>query len=146
MLLKVPSSSCNAGNIQALKKQCQFLGASSRLVSIRRRNALFSSSCSFLSPSSMRAPLPILAVATEEREPKGFDNNLADRLRLGSLTGDGLSYKEKFIVRRWDVIMLRESEVPRGRGRFELVEIRRAVKARLPPAGRRRTPRSLTLL
>ncbi|CAL5373261.1 unnamed protein product [Camellia sinensis] len=36
------------------------------------------------------------------------------------------------------------SEVPRGRGRFELVEIRRAVKARLPPAGRRRTPRSLT--
>ncbi|CAL5360410.1 unnamed protein product [Camellia sinensis] len=36
------------------------------------------------------------------------------------------------------------SEVPRGRGRVELVEIRRAVKARLPPAGRRRTPRSLT--
>ncbi|GMP32694.1 hypothetical protein CsSME_00006336 [Camellia sinensis var. sinensis] len=103
MLLKVPSSSCNAGNIQALKKQCQFLGASSRLVSIRRRNALFSSSCSFLSPSSMRAPLPILAVATEEREPKGFDNNLADRLRLGSLTGDGLSYKEKFIVRCYEV-------------------------------------------
>ncbi|CAL5394554.1 unnamed protein product [Camellia sinensis] len=32
------------------------------------------------------------------------------------------------------------------RGRFELVETRRAVKARLPPAGRQRTPRSLTLL
>ncbi|THG03400.1 hypothetical protein TEA_011037 [Camellia sinensis var. sinensis] len=38
------------------------------------------------------------------------------------------------------------SEVPRGRGRgsLEFVEIRRAVKARLPPAGRRRIPRSLT--
>ncbi|KAI8014708.1 hypothetical protein LOK49_LG05G01716 [Camellia lanceoleosa] len=104
MLLKVPSSSCNAGNIQALKKRCQLLGASSSLVSIRRRNALFSSSSfSFLSPSSVRAPLPILAVATEEREPKGFDNNLADRLRLGSLTDDGLSYKEKFIVRCYEV-------------------------------------------
>lgn len=28
---------------------------------------------------------------------------LADRLRLGSLTEDGLSYKEKFIVRSYEV-------------------------------------------
>lgn len=29
--------------------------------------------------------------------------SLADRLRLGSLTEDGLSYKEKFIVRCYEV-------------------------------------------
>ncbi|CAI9107402.1 OLC1v1006747C1 [Oldenlandia corymbosa var. corymbosa] len=48
---------------------------------------------------------PVLAVATGEPNTKqaGFEPSLADRLRLGSLTEDGLSYKEKFIVRCYEV-------------------------------------------
>ncbi|CAN1131136.1 Oleoyl-acyl carrier protein thioesterase, chloroplastic (Fragment) [Linum perenne] len=42
------------------------------------------------------------AVAIESGSKKGT-GILADRLRLGSLTEDGLSYKEKFIVRCYEV-------------------------------------------
>ena len=34
---------------------------------------------------------------------KDKEESLADRLRLGSLTEEGLSYKEKFIVRSYEV-------------------------------------------
>lgn len=40
------------------------------------------------------------AVATRVEAESG---TLADRLRVGSLTEDGLSYKEKFIVRSYEV-------------------------------------------
>ena len=40
------------------------------------------------------------AVATRVEADPG---TLADRLRVGSLTEDGLSYKEKFIVRSYEV-------------------------------------------
>lgn len=44
--------------------------------------------------------LRVKAVATES---KPYEPSLADRLRLGSLTEDGLSYKENFIVRCYEV-------------------------------------------
>ncbi|GMP94084.1 hypothetical protein CsSME_00043676 [Camellia sinensis var. sinensis] len=52
-------------------------------------------------------------------------------------------------IKLFPVILLPKEKLVDTNGagrRFELGEIRRAVKARLPPAGRRRTPRSLTLL
>ncbi|KAH6765835.1 Acyl-ACP thioesterase [Perilla frutescens var. hirtella] len=51
--------------------------------------------------------LRVAAVATGEPKSKpqeaSSQPSLADRLRLGSLTDDGLSYKEKFIVRCYEV-------------------------------------------
>lgn len=49
---------------------------------------------------------PVLAVATDgvsSTKQAGYVPSLADRLRLGSLTEDGLSYKESFIVRCYEV-------------------------------------------
>lgn len=105
MLLQVPSSSssCNAAtadHIQALNKQLQFqlLGSPSPSLSIRRRNAV-------VSCASAPERSPVLAVETGELNGRdlGFEESLAGRLRLGSLTEDGLSYKEKFIVRCYEV-------------------------------------------
>lgn len=50
----------------------------------------------------------VMAVATDGVNTKqvagsGNEPSLADRLRLGSLVEDGLSYKEKFIVRCYEV-------------------------------------------
>ncbi|KAL7124545.1 hypothetical protein ABFS83_14G055300 [Erythranthe nasuta] len=51
--------------------------------------------------------LRVTSVATGEAKSKpqepSYQPSLADRLRLGSLTEDGLSYKEKFIVRCYEV-------------------------------------------
>ncbi|XP_051131970.1 oleoyl-acyl carrier protein thioesterase, chloroplastic [Andrographis paniculata] len=47
--------------------------------------------------------LRVAAVATGEPKSKPQEPSLADRLRLGSLTEDGFSYKEKFIVRCYEV-------------------------------------------
>ncbi|XAR60950.1 Oleoyl-[acyl-carrier-protein] hydrolase [Bertholletia excelsa] len=105
MLLQVPSSSssCNAAtadHIQALNKQLQFqlLGSPSPSLSLRRRNAV-------VSCASAPERSPVLAVETGELNGRdlGFEESLAGRLRLGSLTEDGLSYKEKFIVRCYEV-------------------------------------------
>ncbi|KAM7496233.1 hypothetical protein LguiA_020647 [Lonicera macranthoides] len=88
------STACNAAppdQIQALN-QCRFLNP---LLSIRSRNVA-------VSRGPVRAP--VLAVATgEPKEATGLEKSLADRLRLGSLTENGLSYKEKFIVRSYEV-------------------------------------------
>ena len=52
---------------------------------------------------------PILAVVSNRGESvinhrvEPCSGTLADRLRLGRLTEDGLSYKEKFIVRSYEV-------------------------------------------
>ena len=64
----------------------------------RRRNFVISS-------SGAAQKDPVLAVATDEPNAKqaGFQPSLADRMRLGSLTQDGLSYKAKFIVRYYEV-------------------------------------------
>lgn len=57
-------------------------------------------------PRSARS-LRVAAVATGEPKSKpqesSYQPSLADRLRLGSLAEDGLSYKEKFIVRCYEV-------------------------------------------
>ncbi|KAJ6710958.1 ACYL-[ACYL-CARRIER-PROTEIN] HYDROLASE [Salix koriyanagi] len=57
----------------------------------------------FSSPVA-KAPL-VQAVVSEGRASRveSGPGGLADRLRLGSLTEDGLSYKEKFIVRCYEV-------------------------------------------
>ncbi|KAK4408681.1 Oleoyl-acyl carrier protein thioesterase, chloroplastic [Sesamum angolense] len=51
--------------------------------------------------------LRVASVATGEPKSKpqesSYQPSVADRLRLGSLTEDGLSYKEKFIVRCYEV-------------------------------------------
>ncbi|XP_009604399.1 oleoyl-acyl carrier protein thioesterase, chloroplastic-like [Nicotiana tomentosiformis] len=58
---------------------------------------------SLLSASVARTS-SIMAVATNEQKKEvAYEPSLADRLRLGSLTDDGLSYKEKFIVRCYEV-------------------------------------------
>ncbi|KAK1428483.1 hypothetical protein QVD17_17318 [Tagetes erecta] len=72
-------------------------------VSIRRRNSAFSS---FLSVRRVVAP-PVMAVKTDEQANSVLvdvkEKSLADRLRMGSLTEDGLSYKERFIIRCYEV-------------------------------------------
>ena len=47
-----------------------------------------------------------MAVRTDEKTSSvsvGLEESLADRLRMGSLTEDGLSYKERFIIRCYEV-------------------------------------------
>ncbi|XP_028766924.1 oleoyl-acyl carrier protein thioesterase 1, chloroplastic [Neltuma alba] len=96
--------SCNGTDpIQALA-QCRF-NAPPRSFFARRRSDVVV--CSRETKTS-----PVLAVVSD-RGGLGFDGavtrvepgsgTLADRLRLGSLTEDGLSYKEKFIVRSYEV-------------------------------------------
>ncbi|KAI8574253.1 hypothetical protein RHMOL_Rhmol01G0340700 [Rhododendron molle] len=97
------SSSCNAALI--IRKQCRSFNASSdsssRLkVSIRRRNDAISFEAAD-SSASLSAPL---VAETKEKDAGGrVGKSAADRLRQGSLTEDGLSYKEKFIVRCYEV-------------------------------------------
>lgn len=64
----------------------------------QRRNCVLSS-------SGAAQKGPVLAVVTGEPNTRqaGCQPSLADRLRLGSLTEHGLSYKEKFIVRCYEV-------------------------------------------
>ncbi|KAH7838288.1 hypothetical protein Vadar_024570 [Vaccinium darrowii] len=106
MMLKVPSSSpsCNAASIsETLTNQWRLLlppGASS--CPIRKRNAVVccASSSSSSLPSLDRAPI---LTAEPNGCAGGLGRSWADRLRMGSLTEDGLSYKEKFIVRCYEV-------------------------------------------
>ncbi|XP_044493921.1 oleoyl-acyl carrier protein thioesterase 1, chloroplastic [Mangifera indica] len=83
--------------------QCRFMGLPKPVSSFRRRNDVVSSSLPIPKP---RNPVKIQAVVSEHGGPAVTDTGsgtLADRLRLGSLTEDGLSYKEKFIVRCYEV-------------------------------------------
>lgn len=73
--------------------------------SIRRRNT------GFLCNSSSRRVAPVMVVKTEEQpttvaiglNEAEEEKSLADQLRMGSLTEDGLSYKERFIIRCYEV-------------------------------------------
>ncbi|KAI3749652.1 hypothetical protein L2E82_20268 [Cichorium intybus] len=64
----------------------------------------------FLCNSSSRRVSPLLAVTTGE-QPSSLaslheaekEKSLGNQLRLGSLTEDGLSYKEKFVIRCYEV-------------------------------------------
>ncbi|KAJ6403757.1 hypothetical protein OIU84_012040 [Salix udensis] len=99
MLLKV---SCNAAVAayagDQIQAKCRVVGQSPSRPNFPRRHAL-----GFSSPVA-KAPL-VQAVVSEGRASRveSGPGGLADRLRLGSLTEDGLSYKEKFIVRCYEV-------------------------------------------
>ncbi|KAJ6729053.1 ACYL-[ACYL-CARRIER-PROTEIN] HYDROLASE [Salix viminalis] len=99
MLLKV---SCNAAVAayagDQIKAKCRVVGQSPSRPNLPRRHAV-----AFSSPVA-KAPL-VQAVVSEGRASRveSGPGGLADRLRLGSLTEDGLSYKEKFIVRCYEV-------------------------------------------
>ncbi|KAF8388446.1 hypothetical protein HHK36_027118 [Tetracentron sinense] len=74
----------------------------------RRRIAVLS--CSSSSSASRPSRAPDLAISDRTAGSNGDLNrsaiasvSFADRLRLGSLTEDGLSYKENFIVRSYEV-------------------------------------------
>ncbi|XP_047971018.1 oleoyl-acyl carrier protein thioesterase, chloroplastic-like [Salvia hispanica] len=81
-------SACNAAAAADNTANCRFPGVIRAPCSARPRRA---------------ASLRVAAVATGETKSKAQETSLADRLRLGSLTEDGLSYKEKFIVRCYEV-------------------------------------------
>ncbi|KAI8574252.1 hypothetical protein RHMOL_Rhmol01G0340600 [Rhododendron molle] len=106
-MLKLPSSSNATGaDISSpkalIENHRRFLGASSsRLkISICRRNA----AVSWEAYSSASSSAPIVAEPQgKDAAAAGFEKSVADRLRQGSLTEDGLSYKEKFIVRCYEV-------------------------------------------
>ncbi|KAK1272053.1 hypothetical protein QJS04_geneDACA012664 [Acorus gramineus] len=78
--------------------------AETLIVGRRRRSALPpprpSVRCCWTSPA---VPDLAVSVASLSAEAEAATATLADRLRLGSLTEDGLSYKENFIVRSYEV-------------------------------------------
>lgn len=91
-MLKIP---CNVTDQIHLLSQCRFLPPSPPLFS--------SSSSSF--PRRFPRP-PVLSAIVSDRGEASLhtgSGTLADRLRLGALVEDGLSYKEKFIVRCYEV-------------------------------------------
>lgn len=105
-MLKV---SCNATDqIHHALAQCRFFGppkSKTRPVLYRRKDGALS--------CSPTAKCPVLAVVSDRSSGVGAEGgstrvetglgSLADRLRLGSLTEDGFSYKERFIVRCYEV-------------------------------------------
>ncbi|OMO86907.1 Acyl-ACP thioesterase [Corchorus capsularis] len=100
-MLKLSSSNV-ADQIQALA-QCRFLGTPLPL-SISRRSPTVVSCSPSIRPSL--APVQAVLAGQQQAGTELVDSglgSLADRLRLGSLTEDGLSYKEKFIVRCYEV-------------------------------------------
>uniref|UniRef100_A0A8F5CML2 Acyl-[acyl-carrier-protein] hydrolase n=1 Tax=Silybum marianum TaxID=92921 RepID=A0A8F5CML2_SILMA len=77
-------------------------------VSIRKGNT------GLLCNSPSRRVAPVMAVVKTDEQPTSVavgleeaeavvEKSLADRLRMGSLTEDGLSYKERFIIRCYEV-------------------------------------------
>ncbi|KAK3415220.1 hypothetical protein EUGRSUZ_H00777 [Eucalyptus grandis] len=76
--------------------QCRFLDAPRPGLLPSRRRAVVS-----CYPASKAPSLAVVSDGLAWVEPGS--GSLADRLRLGSLTEDGLSYKERFIVRCYEV-------------------------------------------
>lgn len=94
-------SSCNVvtDNVQSLT-QCSFWASPRNLHNLNRRRSV-SVSCSSKRPD---LSLSVSTATNNEVTQTGSGSvGLADRLRLGSLTEDGLSYKESFIVRSYEV-------------------------------------------
>uniref|UniRef100_A0A0R0J2I4 Acyl-[acyl-carrier-protein] hydrolase n=1 Tax=Glycine max TaxID=3847 RepID=A0A0R0J2I4_SOYBN len=95
--------SCNGLDRAHSLAQCGFAGRPACVVPRRRISGV----SGFWSPGgrAIRVSAAVVsakdgAVATRVEAESG---TLADRLRVGSLTEDGLSYKEKFIVRSYEV-------------------------------------------
>ncbi|KAK9140923.1 hypothetical protein Scep_010604 [Stephania cephalantha] len=98
MLLK----SCNAGFVLHSSSNSRALSTPKPPFSARR--------VSFSSPPCVRASVD-LTVADRAPEAVGAGATLADRLRHGRLVEDGLSFKEKFIVRCYEVGINRTATV-----------------------------------
>uniref|UniRef100_Q42715 Acyl-[acyl-carrier-protein] hydrolase n=1 Tax=Carthamus tinctorius TaxID=4222 RepID=Q42715_CARTI len=97
------TNNCNGVNSRGALPHSRSVG----FASIRKR------STGSLCNSPPRTVAPVMAVRTGE-QPTGVavglkeaeaevEKSLADRLRMGSLTEDGLSYKERFIIRCYEV-------------------------------------------
>ena len=93
-------SPCNVTDFQlhAFLPQCRFPPRTSRPCFPPRRSSVSSAVCKAVDTGVAAAAAAIQSGS--EKEKTGIS---ADRLRLGSLTEDGLSYKEKFIVRCYEV-------------------------------------------
>uniref|UniRef100_I3RZ89 Acyl-[acyl-carrier-protein] hydrolase n=1 Tax=Medicago truncatula TaxID=3880 RepID=I3RZ89_MEDTR len=94
-MLKLP---CNGVDRVHLMSQCGFMG---------RPTSFFTGRSSVKGFRSTKA-YPVQAVASAKdgavvNRVEADIGSLANRLRLGSLSEDGLSYKEKFIVRSYEV-------------------------------------------
>ncbi|KAJ9176595.1 hypothetical protein P3X46_011890 [Hevea brasiliensis] len=97
-MLKVPFNSTD--QLQALASQCRFLNHHHNSPHFTRRpNALAFSSSVYNSKTSVQA----VVSQGDATRVDSVCESLANRLRLGNLTEDGLSYKEKFIVRSYEV-------------------------------------------
>lgn len=82
--------------------QCRFLTSDS--ISIRRRTAVSRWRSPTFSANYNGVNAQVLGVLKQEqKEIEEEKRSLAEKLRMGSLTEDGLSYKEKFIVRCYEV-------------------------------------------
>ncbi|KMS96992.1 hypothetical protein BVRB_7g179730 [Beta vulgaris subsp. vulgaris] len=101
MMMKLSSCNVLTDNIQSLT-QCSFWASPKFLPELNRRRNV-----SVLCSSASKRPDLSLSVSTTTNngvtQTGSGPIGLADRLRLGSLTEDGLSYKENFIVRSYEV-------------------------------------------
>lgn len=66
-------------------------------------NSTASIPSSFTCCGSNNARVPVVNAGELEKKNGGVAKSLAEELRFGSLAEDGLSYKEKFIVRCYEV-------------------------------------------
>ncbi|XP_047307870.1 oleoyl-acyl carrier protein thioesterase 2, chloroplastic-like [Impatiens glandulifera] len=101
MMLRASSSSSsyNADHFLTPNHRFHLLG-SLNAVPVRRQNHILSSN----SLSSFhRSPIQAIATGESKVTEAVIERSLADRLRLGSLVEDRLSYKENFIVRCYEV-------------------------------------------
>ncbi|KAK8650787.1 hypothetical protein V6N13_140413 [Hibiscus sabdariffa] len=89
-------SSFNVTDLSHNLLQCRFAGSLPPL-SFRR-----CSPRSVSSSSSRLSLTPVQAILSSDASVDSGSGSLANRLRLGGLTGDGLSYKEKFIIRCYE--------------------------------------------
>lgn len=108
-VLEMLKLSWNAADHAQALSQCRFLeGPRPGLLASGRRAAAAAVSCCS-SPASKAPALAVVSDGLARVEPGS--GGLADRLRLGSLTEDGLSYKERFIVRCYEVGMNKTATV-----------------------------------
>lgn len=94
--------SCSGTDQVQFFTQCGFTARPDSVFHRRRKSA----AVGFRFPGTRASP--VLAVVSDRggavvNRVEPDLGALADRLRLGSLTEDGLSYKEKFIVRSYEV-------------------------------------------
>lgn len=71
--------------------------------SVLRLNSTACVPSSFTCCRSNNASVPVVTASEPEKKSGGVAKSLAEELRFGSLAEDGLSYKEKFIVRCYEV-------------------------------------------